>query len=317
MDYILLGRSELQVSRLCLGTWNMAGAEGWGPDNDEQSICLIRRVQDTGCNFFDTAHGYGKGHSEEVLGRALAQGDRRQRAIVATKIVHTDVGEVEPSLDAALQRLQSDYVDLYIVHWPSPSHSLPEFLGKMREMKEKGKAREIGVSNFNAEQMKVAVEFGAVSLQPPYNPMWRIIEPDVLDFCRANNVGVTPYAPLAQGLLTGRFTRTTEPTTGVRRNNALFQEPVFARAKEAARVVDAVADELGCTSSQAALAWLLRTDGVTAPIVGVSKWRHWEDNIGALDIEMSDEQYERISTAGMDVWRMLAPDATMWGWSPK
>lgn len=316
MDYLTLGKSSIEVSRLCLGTWNMGGEEGWGPEGDERSVDLIRKVQDTGCNFFDSAHGYGRGHAEEVLGQALAEGDRRARAIVATKIVHGNPENVEPSLDAALQKLQSDYLDLYIVHWPRPSMSLREFLDKMFEMKEKGKVREIGVSNFNLEQMKVAAEYGVVSLQPPYNVLWRIIEPDVLPFCRENNIAVTPYSSLAQGLLTGRFSRTEEKLTGIRTSNLLFEEPVFAKARQAASVVDEIADQHGYTSSQVALAWLLATDGVTGPIVGISRWSHWEDNLGALDVELSDEEYQRISAAGMAVWDMFPDDATMWGWKP-
>jgi len=316
MDYVRLGKSDLEVSRLCLGTWNMGGTEGWGPEDDERSIELIRKAQDTGCNFMDTAHGYGRGHAEEVLGRALAEGNRRERAIISTKIVQTDPEKVEPSLDAALERLQTDYVDIYIVHWPRPSMSLHEFLDKMFEMRDKGKARQIGVSNFNLEQMKVAAEYGVVSLQPPYNVLWRIIEPEVLPFCRENNIAVTPYSPLAQGLLTGRYSRTTEQITGIRTSNLLFKEPVFSKAREAAAVVDEIADRHGWQSSQVALAWLLRTPGVTAPIVGISKWSQWESNLGALDVRLSDEEYQRISDAGMEVWKMFPEDATMWGWKP-
>lgn len=316
MEMVKLGNSDLEVSRLCLGTWNMGGTEGWGPDDDERSIELIRRAQDGGCNFFDSAHGYGRGHAEEVLGLALAEGDRRERAVVATKLVHCDPERVEPSLDAALQRLQSDYYDIYIVHWPRPSLSLDEFLGKMCEMKEKGKAREIGVSNFNLEQAQVAARYGAVTLQPPYNVLWRIIEPEVLPFCRRSGIAVTPYSPLAQGLLTGRFSRTTEQTTGIRTSNLLFKEPVFSKARQAAAVVDGVADRLGATSSQVALAWLLKTDPIIIPIVGISKWSHWEDNVGALQVELSDEDYETISAAGLEVWNMFSADDTMWGWKP-
>jgi len=317
MDYLPLGKSEIEVSRLCLGTWNMGGAEGWGPDDDERSIELIRQAQDTGCNFFDSAHGYGRGHAEEVLGRALAEGDRRERAVVATKIVQCEPERVEPSLDGALENLQTDYLDLYIVHWPRPSMSLEKFLDKMLEMKQKGKVREIGVSNFNLEQMKVAAERGVVSLQPPYNILWRTIESDVLPFCRENGIAVTPYSPLAQGLLTGRFSRTEEELTGIRKSNVLFREPVFSKAREVASLVDEIADRHGCTSSQIALAWLLMTEGVTAPIVGISKWRHWLANLGALDVCLSDEEHERLGAAGMEVWNMLPEDATMWGWKPE
>ncbi|MGD2175408.1 MAG: aldo/keto reductase [Candidatus Brocadiaceae bacterium] len=316
MDYVRLGGSDLEVSRLCLGTWNMGGSRGWGPEDDARSIELIRRAQDSGCNFFDSAHGYGRGHAEEILGRALEEDNRRERAVVGTKIMQCAPRRVEPSLDAALKRLRSDYVDLYIVHWPRPSQSLEAFLATMVEMREKGKARQIGVSNFNLEQMKLADRYGVVSLQPPYNVLWRIIEPEVLPFCRERDIGVTPYSSLAQGLLTGRFTRSEEPPTGIRTRNVLFEEPVFTKAREAAGVVDEIADDHGRTSSQVALAWLLHTEGVTAPIVGISKWEQWMDNLGALDVQLSDEEYDRISRAGMAVWDMLPEDATMWGWKP-
>ncbi len=316
MDRVKLGNSDLEVSRLCLGTWNMGGVEGWGPDDDERSIDLIRRVQDSGCNFMDTAHGYGGGHSEEVLGRALAEGGRRERAVVATKIVHCDPERIEPSLDASLERLQSDYWDIYIVHWPRPSLSLETFLEKMCEMREKGKARHIGVSNFNLAQLKIAAQYGCISLQPPYSVLWRIIEPEVLPFCREQGIAVTPYSPLAQGLLTGRFSRSSEPPTGIRTSNLLFKEPAFTKAREAAAVVDGVADKLGCTSSQVALAWLLKTDPQIFPTVGVSKWSHWEDNVGALDVTLSDEDFESISQAGLACWSDFSADDTMWGWKP-
>ncbi len=316
MKRIRLDGTEMKVTRLCLGTWNMSGQEGWGPQEDEKSIELIRRVQDSGCNFFDTAHVYGGGHAEKVLGEALADGNRRERAIVSTKVMQGDPDGVEPQLDAALERMQTDYVDIYIVHWPRPSLSLPDFMSEMARMREEGKAAQIGVSNFNLEQMKVAAEYDIVSLQPPYNALWREIEGDVLPFCRENGIAVTPYSPLAQGLLTGRFSRGMEEKTGVRKNNVLFEEPVFSQARKAAAVVDQVADAHGWSSSQVALAWLLQTPGVTSPIVGISRWEHWEDNGGALEVELTDDEYEQISEAGMKVWEMLPENAAMWGWRP-
>jgi myo-inositol catabolism protein IolS len=317
MDYVRLGKTDLEVSRLCLGTWNMSGSPGWGPEDDEKSIDLVRRVQDSGCNFFDTAHVYGRGHSEEVLGRALAADGRRERAVITTKIIQCPVEQVEPSLDDALRLLRTDFVDVYIVHWPRPSLPLEEFFGEMQRMVEVGKARHVGVSNFDLEQMRLAVRFGAVSLQPPYNALWRLVEPDVLPFCREHHVAVTPYSPLAQGLLTGRFSRASEPHTGIRTQNQLFKEPFFSKAREAAAVVDAVADEHGWTSSQVALAWVLQSEGVTAPIVGVSRWEQWQDNVGALDVTLSEAEYGRISQAGLAVWRMLPENATMWGYKPQ
>jgi aryl-alcohol dehydrogenase-like predicted oxidoreductase len=313
MDYVKLGNSTLEVSRLCLGTWNMGEGEGWGPEDDEQSVELIRAVQDSGCNFIDTAEDYGHGLAEELVGRALSEGDRRERAVLATKIVQCPHEKLEDELDAALERLQSDFVDLYILHWPRPGLSLEAFMEKMCELKEKGKTREIGASNLDLDQLKVAARYGIVSLQPPYSALWRAIEPELLPFCREHNIAVTPYSPLAQGLLTGRFTRGTGELTGFRKSNLLFKEPTFTKAREAASVVDEVADARGCASSQVALAWLLRTPGVTAPIVGISRWSHWQENAGALDVELTDEEYERISSACMEAWQMIPPGATMWG----
>lgn len=312
MERTRLGNSGLEVSRLCLGTWNMGGSQGWGPKSDEDSIRVIRQVLDGGCNFVDSAEGYGGGHSEEVLGRAL-QG-RREGVVVGTKLVQCDPALVEGRLDGALKRLGTDHVDLYICHWPSPSLPLDDFMGEVARLRDKGKCRAIGASNFDLGQMKVAVRHGAVSLQPPFNVLWRIIDKDVLPYCREQNVAVTPYSPLAQGLLTGRFTRASEAArAGPRSSNVLFQEPVFSAAKAAARVVDQVADELGATSSRVALAWVLQTDGVTSPIVGVSRMDQWEDNAKALDVKLEAEQYTRISEAGLAVWSRFDEDAKMWG----
>jgi aryl-alcohol dehydrogenase-like predicted oxidoreductase len=312
MERVKLGSSELEVPRLCLGTWNMDGSKGWGPESDEDSIKIIREVVDSGFNFLDSAIVYGGGHSEEVVGRALE--GMREKAIVATKVMQRDPAKTEGELDGALGRMRTDYLDLFIVHWPSKSCALDDFMAEMTRLRDKGKCRAVGVSNFNLEQMKVAVRHGAVSLQPPYNVLWRLIDGDVLPFCRENNVAVTPYSPLAQGLLTGRFTRGGEVVSvGIRTANALFKEPVYTRAKAAAGVVDRVADEIGVTSAQVALAWLLHTEGVTSPIVGVSSIEQWQDNLKALEVELSAEQYGSISEAGLEVWSEFSETSTMWG----
>jgi len=311
MERVKLGSSDIEVPRLCLGTWNMDGSKGWGPESDEESIRIIRQVVDSGFNFIDTAIAYGGGHSEEVVGRALE--GMREKAIVATKLVQCDPVKAEGELDRALGRMRTDYLDLFIVHWPSASGSLDDFMAEMARLRDKGKCKAVGVSNFNLEQMQVAARRGAVSLQPPFNVVWRIIDRDVLPFCREHNVAVTPYSPLAQGLLTGRFTREGEAVpAGIRAANVLFKEPVFTKAKAAARVVDRVADEIGATSSQVALAWLLHTEGVTSPIVGVSSMKQWQDNVKALEVGLTPKQYSRISEAGTKVWSEFSDDATMW-----
>jgi len=312
METLAFGNAGFDVSQLCLGTWNMYSKADWGPADEAACHHLIQHAVDGGCRFIDTARGYGD--SEEIVGRALK--GRRDRVVLASKVVHCDPEQVGPAIDTSLANLQTDYIDLYICHWPSPSHSLQAFFEEMIRQREAGKIRAIGVSNFDLAQMRVAVNYGVVSLQPPFSLLWRI-EDELLAFCRAAGIALTPYSPLAQGLLTGRYTRQSEAPTGPRRGNVLFSDRIFPRACAVAREVDAIADRLGLTSSQVALAWCLQTPGVTCPIVGASSIQQWDANVGALDIRLADDDYARLDEQGRQVWDLVGHDATMWGWRPK
>jgi myo-inositol catabolism protein IolS len=310
----LLGSSDIEVTKLCLGTWNMAKGGGWGPDDDEKAIALIRHALDTGCTFLDTARGYGGGHAERLVGQAVA--GRREEVVIATKAVQCPPEQLGNEIEASLDGLQTDYVDLYICHWPRPSLPLEPFLAEMVRQRELGKIRAIGASNFNLEQMSIASEFGVVSLQPPLSILWRIPDP-ILDFCRQQNIALTSYSSLAQGLLTGRYTQGTGEISGVRSKNALFSDDIMPQALKVAERVDSIADRLGCASSQVALAWLLRTSGVSSVIVGASRPEQWDENLGAFDVSLSDQDYEELDRAGREVWGKVAPDAAMWGWKPE
>lgn len=313
MERVKLGTSGIEVSRLCLGAWNFAGGEGWGPEDDAASVRLMQHAFDSGCNFIDTARGYGRGHSEELVGRGIR--GRRDQVVVASKMVHCPGDKVAGEIEASLGLMQTDYIDLYICHWPRPSLPLEEFFSALVNVKEAGKIREIGVSNFDVEQMELAVAFGAVSLQPPFSILWRI-EDEILAFCREHGIAITPYSPLAQGLLTGRYTRGQSDITGIRKNNQLFSDAIFPQALDVARTLDAVADRAGCTSAQAALAWVLRTPGVTAPIVGASRAEQWDQNIKALDLAIPDEDYALLDAQGRKIWDRIGHDETMWSWKP-
>lgn len=313
MDTVRIGSSGIEVSRFCMGAWNFAGGEGWGPEGDDASVRLMHHAFDSGCNFIDTARGYGRGHSEEVVGKGIK--GRRDQVVVSSKLVHCPAEKVAGEVDTSLRLMQTDYIDLYICHWPSPSQSLDAFFEALVKEKERGKIREIGASNFDAAQLRTALKYGAVSLQPPFSILWRIPD-DTLAFCTENNIAITPYSPLAQGMLTGRYTRGESEVTGIRRNNQLYSELLFPRALDVCRKVDTVADRLGCTSAQVALAWLLKTPGVTAPIVGSSSTQQWDQNMGALSVELSQDDYDMLDREGRTVWDLLGPDESMWGWKP-
>jgi aryl-alcohol dehydrogenase-like predicted oxidoreductase len=314
MEQLTLGDSGIAVTRLCLGTWNMGGQAGWGPKDEEDAVALVRHALDSGCNFVDTARSYGRGKSEEVVGKAVA--GRRDHVVIATKMLQCRAEEVGPNIEASLHALQTDYVDLYICHWPVPSLPMEAFFEQMVRQREAGKIRAIGVSNFNLAQMQVALRHGVVSLQPPFSILWRA--PDgVLDFCREHRVSVTPYSPLAQGLLTGRYTRQkSDDRGGPRRHNLLFSDQMFPHSLKAAARVDQVADKLGCTSAQVALAWVLRTPGITSVLVGASSPAQWDQNIGALDVALAEEDYRALDQAGLEVWHRFQPEDAMWGWKP-
>ena len=313
MRTVALGSSGIEVTPICMGTWNMGQPQGWGPEDDAHSIDLIRYAIDRGCNFIDTARAYGRGRAERIVGEAIK--GRRDGLILATKMMHCPSAMVSKHIDESLECMGVDMIDLYICHWPFPRHDLDAFFEAMAVERERGRIRAIGVSNFSTEQMALAMNYGVVSLQPPYSIVWRT-EDSTLQFCRDHGIAVTPYSPLAQGLLTGRYTRSESEVTGVRQHNQLFSERVFPNALEAARAVDAVADKLGCTSAQAALAWLLRTDGVTSLVLGASSREQWQQNLGALDVDIPDADYAHLDRLGREVWELLGPDETMWGWKP-
>jgi aryl-alcohol dehydrogenase-like predicted oxidoreductase len=313
MHTVPLGNSGIDVTPICLGTWNMAGDAGWGPDDDERAVALIHHALDSGCNFLDTARGYGRGHAETVVGKAIK--GRRDQVVVATKMLHCPPAKVRTELEASLACLDTDYIDLYICHWPRPSLPLEPFFEALAAEREAGRIRAIGVSNFNLHQMETAARYGVVSLQPPMSILWRF--PDAVRlFCHEQGIAVTPYSPLAQGLLTGRYTAGDVSFTGIRSRNHLFSEEILPDSLAVARKVDELAAKLGCTSSQVALAWLLRTTGITTVIVGASRPEQWDQNLGALTVQIPDEDYADLDQAGRAVWERVGTDEAMWGWKP-
>lgn len=289
----------------------MSGDGGWGPKAEKQAISLVHYALDSGCTFIDTARGYG--HAEKVVGKALLH--RRDQVVVASKMIHCPPHQLRQAIDRSLKNLQTDYIDLYICHWPRSSLELAPFFEELIRQQNAGKIRAFGVSNFNLPQMKVARDFGAVSLQPPFSILWRFAD-ELASFCQKNNVAVTPYSPLAQGLLTGRFSRNKRQPTGPRARNQLFSETMFPASLAVAQKVDAIADRLGVSSAQVALAWVLQTPGITVPVVGASSPQQWDEHTATLSLQLSDRDYQELDLMGKEVWQQFGLEATMWGHKP-
>ena len=308
MDTAQLG--PFSVSRLCLGTMLMGSKTPV-----EESHRMLDRFLDAGGNFIDTADTYDDGGSEETLAPWLAT--RRDEVVLATKLrfsVSDPGGEglapdrVRKACDASLRRLGVDVIDLYQVHAPDPDVPLEASLEALDGLVQAGKVRALGVSNFPAWLLAWAVALQDrhgwapfVSLQPQYSLVERSIETEILPFCRAAGLGVLPWGPLGAGFLTGRYSRDEPPPAGSRMGEAtddLEEAPARRAIERNFAAVDearAIAEAKGATVSQVALAWLLATPGVTSPIVGPRTFEQLEDLLGASDVSLSAEEYDRLA----------------------
>jgi 1-deoxyxylulose-5-phosphate synthase len=310
MDYVNLGSTGLRVSRVCLGMMSYGKNEGrpWALDESEAEP-IVRRAVEGGITFFDTADVYNLGRSEEITGRLLPKlFGMREEYVVATKVYgETMPGEngrglsrkhILASIDASLQRLGLDYIDLYQIHRWDPRTPIEETMQALHHVVASGKARYIGASSMFAWQFAKAQSVAPtrfVSMQNHYNLVYREEEREMIPQCIDQGIGVLPWSPLARGLLTGTRTREGEQLTTRARTDQfiddLYQPELdFAVVDRAAEVAAARGD----TSAQVALAWLLHKPGVTAPIVGSTKVEHLDEALAATELTLSDEEIARL-----------------------
>jgi aryl-alcohol dehydrogenase-like predicted oxidoreductase len=304
-----LGKSDLEVTPIGFGSWAIGGSGwefGWGEQDDKQSIAAIHRALELGINWIDTAAVYGMGHSEEVVARAL-QSWSGPRPHVFTKCglrwdeqgyVHRDLQAVSirRECEDSLRRLNVDAIDLYQIHWPT--EDFEECWTEMARLQKEGKVRWIGVSNFDAVELQRANEIARVtSLQPPYSLVRREIETDVLPYCRSNNIGVIVYSPMASGLLTGAMTRqriAKLPASDWRSRDVEFTEPKLSKNLALVERLREVGESYGRPPGQVAIAWTLRNLAVTGAIVGARNAEQVERNVGAADLQLTDEDVSKI-----------------------
>jgi aryl-alcohol dehydrogenase-like predicted oxidoreductase len=306
MEYTTLGRSELEVSRVCFGTWQFGG--DWGSLEERDSVAAIRRARELGVNFFDTAQGYGWGASEQLVAKALAAElrARRDAVVIATKgglrreghklLRDSSRAWLRQGVEESLRNLGVDHIDLYQVHWPDPRTPVAETAGALQELVDEGKIGHVGVSNFDAAQMADFARARPVeTLQPPYHLFRRDIERDVLPYCREQRIGVLVYGPLAHGLLSGRFDEDTEfAGDDWRSSSDLFRGDAYRRNLETVRALEAFAAERGHTVAQLAVAWTLANPAVQVAIVGARRPDHIDGTAAAAAIELGEEELREI-----------------------
>ncbi len=302
MNYRRLGRTGLKVAPLALGTFNMGFA------TDEPTAAqIMQRALAAGVNLIDTADSYNNGESERIVGRVLAASRRRHEVVLATK-VHFPVGpgpnqrgnsrlHILRSCEESLRRLQIDYIDLYQIHRPDPTTPVEETLGALDDLVRAGKVRYVGCSTHPAWQVMEALATSErrglvryVSEQPPYNLLDRRIENELVPMCQAHGVGIIAWAPLAQGVLSGRYNDASAFPSDSRaaERGGVYAERITARGIEVARRFGALAHEAGISAAQLALLWVKEQPGLTAPIFGPRTLEQWEHALPILDMTLED-----------------------------
>lgn len=313
MQYNPLGKTDLRVSRLCLGCMTFGepdrGNHAWTLP-EESSRPIIKRALEGGINFFDTANSYSDGSSEEIVGRALRDFARREDVVVATKVFHR-VGDLPEglsraqilrSIDDSLRRLGMDYVDILQIHRWDYNTPIEETLEALNDVVKAGKARYIGASSMHASQFAQALKLQKqhgwaqfVSMQDHYNLIYREEEREMLPLCYQEGVAVIPWSPLARGRLTRPWGKTTARLVSDEVGKNLYKESDENDAQIAERLTG-VSEELGATRAQVALAWLLSKPGIAAPIIGTSREEQLDELLNAVDITLKPEQIAELET---------------------
>jgi aryl-alcohol dehydrogenase-like predicted oxidoreductase len=318
-----LGMTDLEVSRIAFGTWQLGGE--WGEFDEREAVAAIRHARDLGIDLFDTAQAYGFGASERLLGEALRDDldHRRDEVVIASKGGLRDddarprdssPGWLRRGVDESLRALGVDYIDLYQVHWPDPETPFADTARALQELVDEGKICHVGVSNYDAEQMAEFARVRPVETQQPlYNLFQREVEDGVLPYAYEHGIGVLAYSPLASGLLTGAMDEDTTFGPGDwRRVSPLFQGETFRRNLEIVRELERfAADELGCSVGQLAIAWVLANPAVHVAIVGSRREAHIEDGVGAAAVQLSADHLARIGEIVADAPQATGPHPEM------
>lgn len=304
MKYRKLGDSELKISVLAMGTWAIGGKD-FGPVYDSDSHKAIFRALDLGVNLFDTAPLYGNGHAEEVLGKAFE--GMRDQVMIATKVgpdepmpgvlsVNLTPKSIREQLVASLKRLRTDYVDLLQIHWWDDRFNLPDAIHAMQTLKQEGLTREIGVSNFNLNLMKQVAEIGGVaSLQSPCNMLDCPERCRLLNFCRENGIGALAYSPLARGLLTGKFKGPAKfHEWDIRRRDPAFSGDRLSKNLAFIQEVQRIANSIGLSLPEVALAWVIAQPGMSAAIFGARSAIQVGVNVKAADVSLGKDVLAEI-----------------------
>jgi aryl-alcohol dehydrogenase-like predicted oxidoreductase len=317
MNTTELGKSNIFIPKIMMGTWQ-AGKQMWTGIEDNDSIEALKTAYENGITAFDTAEMYGKGHSEKILGQALK--DVRKNIVIATKAAPFNLtkDKIKNACHKSLKNIGTDYIDLYQIHWPAGSFGskktpVEETLDALNELKNEGKIRAIGVSNFSADQLKEASDYTAIdSVQPPYSILWRHAEKDILPLCKKKQITMLSYSPMAQGLLTGKFQKDHKFEKGDnRRSNKLFSGEAFEKSLAIIKELKPVAADLDMSMANLALCWVISRDNTVA-IAGARNAKQAENNAKALNCRLPEEVIKLIDSLSAGMAGLTGENPVMW-----
>ena len=319
MNMRMLGKSGIEISTILMGTWQ-AGKDMWTGISDAESKKAMQAAVEAGINAFDTAEYYGHGHSEKIVGEALSH--LRDKVVLATKVFPSNLSyqQVLRACEGSLRNLKTDRIDLYQIHWPAGSFGtervpIEETMRALNHLKDQGKIRAIGVSNFSNGQLAEAMQYGRIdSLQPPYSLFWRQLDADARPYCEEHEVTILAYSPLAQGILAGKFGPKPIFEDGDHRKaNKLFQPEHYARVQAALDRLRPIAAKMGCTLAQLALAWLI-AQPLSCAIAGARNAAQIQDTAKAMELTLSPGDLVEIDAIGKTVTDHLDDNPVLWSW---
>ncbi len=319
MNSIQLGRTDIRLSPVIMGTWQ-TGKNMWTGIDDKESEKAIQSAFDNGITTFDTAEVYGNGHSEKIVGKALKT--VREKVVITTKVFsnHLKYDQVIGACNRSLKNLGTDYIDLYQIHWPSGSFGskvipVDETIRALDDLLKQGKIRSIGVSNFSKDQLEEITKAGDIqSLQPPYSLFWRQLEKDAMDFCQKNAITILAYSSMAQGLLTGKFGPGHQFEKGDHRSaNRLFAPENYKRVQEAIGRLTPIAKEKNITLGQLALAWVISHEN-TCAIAGARNAVQAAENAAACEIRLTKDELSQMDVISKNVTDHIDNNPVLWKW---
>lgn len=307
MEHRRLGKSELNVSVIGLGTW-VIGGKFWGPTSEVEAIAAIQKAIDCGINLIDTAPIYGDGRSEEIIGKAIK--GRRQQLVIATKCGAREKGtdlifdltpkSIRKEIEIALKRLDTDVIDLYQCHWPDPNTPIEDTMQEMAKLKAEGKIRHIGVSNFDAALLRRAQKVAQIaSSQVQYSLLNREIESELLPFCLEQDIGILAYGPMGGGILSGKYKEKPKFEKGDARTffYNFYEEPLWSKVQALLKELEQIAARRGKPVSQIALNWVRQQPGITSALAGARSPQQAEANAAAGSWQLSSEDLANINNA--------------------